>query len=164
MLKRFLLLIFIIFIEFICTNSVFASIKITNVSFDNSDKIIFLSTQKPAEETILPQKIKIVKLEDPSRIYFDLPNTILTMKNTSWTMTNSVLKEVKVAQTSTNPNIVRVVVTSDADLSKIVVMQMPSGFLIRYGTEVASNDYLSELYRDKTSSEYDYYEKTTYVN
>ena len=73
-----------------------------------------------------PQKIKIVKLEDPSRIYFDLSNTILTMKNTSWTMANSVLKEVKIAQTSTEPNIVRIVITSDADLSKMVVMQMPS--------------------------------------
>ena len=76
MLKRFLLLVFIIFFGFIFANSAFASIKITNVSFDNSDKIIFLSTQKPAEETILPQKIKIVKLDEPSRIYFDLTNTV----------------------------------------------------------------------------------------
>ena len=164
MLKKFLLIIFIIFFGFIFSNSAFASIKITNVSFDDSDKIIFLSTQKPAEETISPQKIKIVKLDEPSRIYFDLTNTILTMKNTSWSLSNSVLKEVKVAQTSTEPNIVRVVITSDEDLSKIVVMQMPSGFLIKYGTEIASNDYLSEFYRDKTTSDYDYYEKTSYIN
>ena len=164
MIKRILLSIFIIFMGFVFSNSAFASIKITNISFDNSDKIIFLSTQKPPEETILPQKIKIVKLDDPSRLYFDLQNTILTMKNTSWTMANSVLKEVKIAQTSTDPNIVRIVITSDTDLSKMVVMQMPSGFLIRYGNEVALNDYLSEFYRDNTTSDYDYYEKTSYVN
>ena len=69
------------------------------------------------------------------------------MKNTSWTMFNSSLKEVKVAQTSVEPNIVRVVITSDIDLSKIVVMQMPSGFLIRYGQGIATNDYLSEFYK-----------------
>lgn len=164
MFKKIFLLFIIIFAGFVCANSAFASIKITNVSFDNSDKIIFLSTQKPAEETVTPQKIKIVKLDEPSRIYFDLANTVLTIKNTSWTLSNSVLKEVKVAQTSTDPNIVRVVITTDADLSKITVMQMPSGVLIRYGTEIASNDYLSEFYRDKTSSDFDYYEKTSYVN
>ena len=92
MLKRFLLLIFIIFVGLVFVNSAFASVKITNVSFDNSDKIIFLSTQKPAEETIVPQKIKVVKLDEPTRIYFDLPNTILTMKNFSRTMLNSVIK------------------------------------------------------------------------
>ncbi len=164
MIKRILLLFFIVLIGLVFTNSAFASSKITNVSFDDSDKIIFLSVQKPAEETIVPQKIKIVKLEDPSRIYFDLPNTIFTMKNTSWTMFNSVLKEVKVAQTSLEPDTVRVVITSDADLSKISVMQLPSGYLIRYNTGVASNDYLSEFYRDKTSSDYDYYEKLNYID
>lgn len=164
MLKKFLLSIFIIFIALINANNAFASVRITNVSFDNSDKIIFLSTQKSSGEEVTPQKIRIIKLDEPSRIYFDLPNSILTMKNFSKIMNNSTLKEVKVAQTSTNPNVVRVVITSDNDLSKIVVMQLSSGFLIRYGEGIASNDYLSELYRDKSVSDYDYYEKTSFID
>ena len=163
MIKKFLLSIFIVFIGLFSANNAFASSKITNVSFDDSDKIIFLSTQNTAEETVTPQKIKLIQLEEPSRVYFDLPDTVLAMKNTSWTMFNSSLKEVKVAQTSVEPNIVRVVITSDIDLSKIVVMQLPSGVLIRYGNGIASNDYLSEFYRDKITSENDYYEKVSYV-
>ena len=163
MLKKIFLSIFIIFVALFSVNSAFAVSKITNVSFDDSDKIIFLSTQKTQEE-VSPQKIKIVKLEDPNRIYFDLPDTILTLPKSSWTMLNSALKEVKIAQTSTNPDVVRVVITSDNDLSKIVVMQMPSGFLIRYNTDIASNDYLSQFYRDPTTSTFDYYEKTSYVD
>ena len=163
MLKKLVLLIFIIFVALFSVNSAFAVSKITNVSFDNSDKIIFLSTQK-TEETNTPQKIKLVKLEDPNRVYFDLPDTILTIPKTSWTMLNSSLKEVKIAQTSTNPDVVRVVITSDNDLSKIVVMQLPSGFLIRYNTDIASNDYLSQFYRDTTESPFDYYEKTSYID
>ena len=163
MIKRFLLSTFIILIGLFSTNTVLASSKITNVSFDNSDKIIFLSTQKTNEETITPQKIKLVQLENPSRIYFDLPDTVLAMKNSSWTMLNSALKEIKVAQTSVEPNVVRVVITSDIDLSKIVVMQLPSGILIRYNNGIAANDYLSEFYRDKISSDNDYYEKVSYI-
>ena len=164
MLKKFLLSVFIIFIGLFCANEVFASSKITNVSFDNSDNIIFLSAQNPQGEIQTPQKIKIVKLEGPSRIYFDLPNTVLAMKNTSWTVQNSILKEIKIAQTSVAPDVVRVVITSDNDLSNLIVMQLPSGYLIRYKTGIASNDYLSEFYRDITSSTNDYYEKAVFVD
>ncbi len=164
MIKKVLIFIFSIFVWFFATNIAMANSKITNVTFDDSDKIIFLSVQKTDSEVIAPQKVKIVKLTDPDRIYFDIPNAVLTMKNTSWVMQNSVLKEVKVAQTSTSPDVVRVVITSDSDLSQIVVMQLPSGFLIRYSTGVALNDYLSEVYRDSSASQNDYYEKTSFVD
>ena len=164
MIKKILLLIFVLFIGLININSAFSATKITNVSFDNSDKIIFLSTIKNESDNSAPQKIKIIKMDNPSRIYFDLPDTVLAMKKTSVSMINSVLKEVKVAQTSVDPNIVRVVITSDNDLSNTVVMQLPSGILIRYAQGVAANDYLSEFYTDKTSSQNDYYEKVTYID
>lgn len=165
MLKRFLLLILIIFIGLISSASAFASSKITNVTFDNSDKIIFLSAQNDEiAQNVVPQKIKLVKLENPTRVYFDLPDTVLTMKNTAWKMNYSVLKEVKVAQTSKDPNVVRVVITADTDLSKMVVMQLPMGYLIRYNTGVASKDYLSEIYRDVNFAKGDYYEKVSFVD
>lgn len=164
MLKKFLIFIYIILVAFVNNCVAQASTKITNVSFDNSDSIIFLSATNQAEEEVVAQKIKIVKLDDPKRIYFDLPNTILTFKNKSWIMQNSKLKEVKVAQTATNPDIVRVVITSDVDLSKIYVMQVPSGYIIKYGENVASNDFLSEFYRDTTTSTNDYYEKASSVD
>lgn len=164
MLKRLLISFFIILMGLVFSNYALASSKITNITFDNSDKIIFLSTQNLTDENNSLQKIKIVKLEDPSRIYFDLPDTILTMKNSSWIMQNSYLKEVKVAQTSVSPDVVRVVITSDNDLSNLNVMKLSSGYIIRYNTGVAQNDYLSEIYRDKTSSDNDYYEKTSFIN
>ena len=164
MLKRIFILLFIMFLYSASICFALPSSKITKVSFDNSDKLIFLSLLKPTNENITPQKIKIVTLEDPKRIYFDLPDTILAMPKSSWIMKNSKLKEVKVAQTSVSPDVVRVVITSDEDLSKIVVMQLPSGVVIRYNEGVATNDYLSEVYRDVTSETFDYYEKTAYID
>ena len=163
MAKKFLITIFIMFLGVLsCFGT--ESAKITKVSFDDSDNLIFLSIINTAAEKPPVQKINIAKLSEPNRIYFDLPDTILTTPKSSWIMQNSVLKEVKIAQTSTNPDVVRVVITSDNDLSKIVVMQMPSGIVIRYNTEVATNDYLSEVYRDVSKEDFDYYEKTSYAD
>ena len=164
MIKKFLLFIIVILFGFIPPCFAVPSSKITKVSFDNSDNLIFLSLQKQSAENTVPQKLKIVQLEAPKRIYFDLQDTVLAMPNSSWTMQNSVLKEVKAAQTSTAPDVVRIVITSDTDLSKIVIMQLPSGIVIRYNADVASNDYLSEFYRDLSVESMDYYEKTSYID
>lgn len=161
MLKKFLIIIFIMFIYIINSCYAYADTKITRVSFDYSDKIIFIATQNQNPTNEIPQRIKTIQLEDPKRIYFDLNDTILTMPNSSWTIKHSILDEVKVAQTSTNPNIVRVVITSNKDLSKMVVMQVPSGIVIRYDTDIAVNDFLSEIYRDVTFENSDYYEKVS---
>ena len=106
-LFNFIILIFLFIITF-AQSSFAQDYKITSVNFDTSNSIIFLTTQETIDEPIL-KSVKFVKMENPTRAYFDIDSSVLTIPKQDWTFTANGLKKVKVNQFSTNPNVVRVV-------------------------------------------------------
>lgn len=111
MLKKIFLFL-IISIIFLCqAKSAFAA-KITNISFDNSDNMMLIATNGH-ELNCNNLEIKPIKLSNPDRVYFDIQDAILTKGNQSFLFKNSDIKQVKVAQFSTNPNVVRTVIYYD---------------------------------------------------
>ena len=133
-MKTFFKIVILVFL-FLCTfsRSVFAEdvYKVTSFNYDTSNSFILLTVPDTIPEPVL-KSIKFVKMENPTRAYFDIDSSILTVPKQDWTFTSNGLKQVIVSQNSTNPNIVRVVMyfDDDYDLSKIHFYRMKNNIFI----------------------------------
>ena len=148
-------------------------IKINSINFDNSDSIIFLGTSTPLKTnengTIIETQpeVKITKkaLTEPDRVFFDIENAIITFPNSTYELKNSRLQQLKIAQFSTEPNTVRIVIwnSADYDASQIKVLNMQNNIIIKLSNEVPLQHYLSQIYRETKESAVEFYEKAVAV-
>ncbi len=138
------------------------SFKITSANFDISGGIISLTSANLSD---LPNvsDIKLVKLSNPTRTYFDVPNSVLAGNKKDWIFSTDGIKEVKISQFSTSPDIVRVVLYHDDnyDVSKLRFVQLKNGFFIRTKNNSIQNPFMQNIYRDDHSSSNDFYEYMT---
>ena len=145
--------------------SVYAAqdIKINSINFDNSDSIIFLGTSTVEDSA----EIKITKkqLTEPDRIFFDIENAIITFPNAVYNIKNSRLQQVRIAQNSTEPNIVRIVIykSPDYNSSEIKVLKFKNNIIIKLSNEIPLQPYLTQIYRETSKSAIDYYDKTVVI-
>ncbi len=145
--------------------SVYAAqdIKINSINFDNSDSIIFLGTSTVEDSA----EIKITKkqLTEPDRIFFDIENAIITFPNAVYNIKNSRLQQVRIAQNSTEPNIVRIVIykSHDYNSSEIKVLKFKNNIIIKLSNEIPLQPYLTQIYRETSKSAIDYYDKTVVI-
>ncbi len=158
--------IFILFFLFICTftQKVFAEdlYKVTSFNYDTSNAFILLTVPDTVEEPVL-KSIKVVKMENPTRAYFDINSSVLTTPRQDWSFTANGLKQVIVSQFSTNPDVVRVVMyfDDDFDLSKVHFYRIKNNIIIKFKDIQAKNDYFQNIYRDDHASASDFYEYLT---
>ena len=146
------------------TPKVFAEsiFKISSANFDISNSIISLTSSTLTE---LPDfsDIKVVKLSNPTRVYFDIPSAVLLGGKKDWVFSTDGIKEVKISQFSTNPSIVRVVIHYDDnyDISNMKFESLKSGFFIKFKGDIVQNPFMQNTYRDDHSSSNDFYEYMT---
>jgi len=138
------------------------SFNITGANFDTSSAVISLTStniENPPEIS----DIKVIKLTNPTRVYFDIPNAILSGGKKDWLFTTDGIKEVKISQFSTNPAIVRVVINYDDnfDLSNMKFVTLKNGLFIKIKESIAQNPFMQNTYRDDRSSSNDFYEYMT---
>lgn len=161
--------LFIIFIFLIVTFSTFCSkvfaediFKITSANFDTSNSMIVISAQDNTVEQIMPD-VKLVTLENPKRAYFDINSSILTMPKQEWKFNSPGIKEVKISQFSTDPNVVRVVMYLDEDYSaaNIKFMKIKNNIILKFKNNICQNSYFQNTYRDEHESASDFYEYMT---
>ncbi len=135
------------------------TIKINSINFDNSDSIIFLGTSG-SDETA---DIKITKqiLTEPDRVFFDIENAVITFSNSTYEIRNSKLTQVRIAQNSVNPNIVRIVIwkSPNYDTSQIKVLKIKNNIIIKLNNEIPTQQYLTQTYKETKTSAIEYYEK-----
>lgn len=137
--------------------------KITSANFDTSNSMIILTAQDTPGNGIA-KELKLVKMDNPTRAYFDVDNTIITMPKQDWTFTSGPIKQVKINQFSTNPNIVRVVMyfEEDFNIDNIKLFKVKNNIIIKFTKNNTCNEnYLQNTYRDEHSSSSDFYEYTT---
>jgi len=136
--------------------------KVTSFNYDTSNSMIVLTVPDECEYPVMPD-VKFVKMENPSRAYFDIENAILTMPKQDWQFTSNGLKEVIVSQFSTNPNVVRVVMylDDDYDLSTINFFRIKNNIIIKLKDPTIKNEYFQNTYRDDHASSSDFYEYLT---
>ncbi len=158
--------IFILFFLFICTFAQTVSAedvyKVTSFNYDTSNSFILLTVPDTIEEPVL-KSIKVVKMENPTRAYFDINSSVLTTPKQDWSFTANGLKQVVVSQFSTNPDVVRVVMyfDDDFDFSKVHFYRIKNNIIVQFKDIQTKNDYFQNIYRDDHASASDFYEYLT---
>ena len=136
--------------------------KITSASYDTSNALISLTSSYLGD---MPEidKIKLVKLTNPTRAYFDLPGTILSIPRKDWRFAYGDIKQIKITQFSTNPDIVRVVIyyDDDFDISSMQFLKVQNNIIIKLKNAIAQNPFMQNTYRDDHASSSDFYEYMT---
>lgn len=177
MIKKLLLILFSIFIfaQAAFTQEVF---KVTSVNFDTSNALIFLTSPDGTTESIM-KNVKLTKLLNPKRVYFDINSAVLTAEVQNWVLNSGGIKQVKVNQFSTKPNKIRVVLylDEDFDLSKINFLRVNNNLVIKLkdipnesstieisDAALASSEYFQNTYRDEKQSSSDFYENLSISN
>lgn len=159
MIKKILLTITFIFIfaQATFTQEIF---RVTSVNFDTSHSLIFLTSPDNTTEAIL-KNVKLTKLQNPKRVYFDIDSAVLTAPPQNWYFNSGALKQVKIGQFSTNPNKIRAVLylNEDFDQSKITFLKVNNNIAIKYSNGVGKEEYFQNTYRDEKASSSDFYEK-----
>lgn len=153
---------FLFFITLFSNTSVAQEVlKINSINFDNSDSIIYIGTSGLSNTT--PLAVEKGKLSNPDRIYFDIKNAILTKPNNPYELKNSVLSQVKLAQYSVNPPVVRIVISYDPSFNpdNLKVLKNNNNLIIKINNATPIQDYLTQIYREISENPYDYIEKTT---
>lgn len=159
MIKRFLLIVFIFIINLFNVVSAEEILKINSINFDNSDNIIFLTAASKVQYI----NVKSMKLSNPDRISFDISDAIWTKPNASWTLKNSDIKQVKISQFTTNPHVVRVVITYNKgfNVNKLKLHRIDNNIVFSYNKHIFPQEDLRSVYNDEKSST-NYYEYTTF--
>ena len=178
MIQRVIVLIFIYFLmifapisrqtdilsAFVSVSSAADSLKINSINFDNSDSIIFLGTS--GSEDLAEVNIKKQVLTDPDRIFFDIENAVTTFPNKSYELKNSKLKQVKIAQNTTSPDVVRIVIlsTPNYDSLQIKVLKIKNNIIIKLNNDKPIQQYLTQIYKETKESAIEYYEKAVAIS
>ncbi|MDD3012173.1 MAG: N-acetylmuramoyl-L-alanine amidase [Candidatus Gastranaerophilales bacterium] len=149
MIKRtlYILIFLFVFIFFTITANAQDSSVIKNVIFDDAGKLIFINgTNFNNVETI-----KSLKLSNPDRVVFDLPNSILIGKKRSIDITDSAINNVKVSQFSTYPNIVRLVFTADTQksLEQVKISKSKNSLILRLNSVENKKNEIIPIYTDR---------------
>ena len=137
--------------------------KITSANFDTSNSMIVLTAQDTSGAAIM-QDVKIIKMDNPTRAYFDIDDAIITIPKQDWTFTSGPIKQIKINQFSTAPNKVRVVMYFDDDfnINSIKYYRVKNNIIIKFNNNnMCIENYLQNTYRDEHSSSSDFYEYTT---
>lgn len=158
MLRKIILLFFIIFLNLFISVNAEEVTKINSINFDNSDNIIFLGTSTKAQYI----NVKMLKLSKPDRLVFDIEDSILTRQNSSWSFKNSGIEQVKLSQFSTEPNVVRMVISYNKNFNphKLKLYKINNNLLFVYNKKILPQINLRSIYNDNNTAD-GYYEYTT---
>lgn len=154
--KQILFLLVVIFTVFM--QSVFADEKITSVNYDTSANMLYLmsSAYNPNAEPI-----KIVKLTNPNRIYFDIKDAVLTTGKQNFQISSGGdLRQILISQNSTNPNVVRVVVylAENYKTDNVKLLKFKNNYIVTFNNKVCLDaNYMHTSYRDAKFETSDYY-------
>ena len=157
-MKRIYLYIvtFLVFLQAFLS-PVFAEIeplKVMSMHYDDSSSIVYISTKNNTED-FQNQPLKYSKLDNPNRIYFDINNAVLIGDKQQIFFEKSIIKEIRLAQFETNPNIVRAVITfeEDFDTSKIKLLTLDGNIIVKTDNLSINNDYFNTIYDEKPSTQ-----------
>ncbi len=162
-MRKFILTIFLFFITLFTQTALAEDVfKITAANFDTSNSLIVLNMPDESAMPVL-DSVKLIRLENPSRAYFDIPSSILTIAKQDWFFNTKGIKEVKINQFSTNPNTVRVVLYFDDDfnLKDLKFLRIKNNLIIKLNKTNLQEQYFNKTYRDEHSSSSDFYEYLT---
>ncbi len=126
--------------------------KVMSMNYDLSSSVIFLNILESQEG--LQKNLKFSKLENPNRIYFDIENAVLIGDKQQLIFDKSKIKEIRLSQFTTDPDVVRGVITFEEgfDTAKVKLVNVNGNIVIRCVPIAINNDYFSPLYDENEES------------
>jgi len=151
-MKRIFLTIILLFITVFLTLPVFAegeSAKVMGMTYDNSSALVNIMLRDGSARS--NGALKYVRLSAPNRIYFDIDDAVLIGEKQQIVFEKSNIKEIRLAQFGTNPDIVRMVITfeEDFDTSKIKLLNKGDNIVVVIFPPEITNDYFSLIYSEE---------------
>ena len=132
------------------TVAVFArhSIVITGIIPDSSGNFVIVNTKNNLNNI---ENFNVTTLNEPNRAVIDISNALLSIRKKSVKFVNKPVKNVKIAQFSINPNIVRIVFTADSEqtLQKIGVHKSKSALIFKINDVAIQNIKTPVVYKGK---------------
>lgn len=124
--------------------------KVTSIAYDDSSSLVFIAVE--GQQAPENSKYKYVKLENPNRIYFDINDAILIGAKQQLAFEKSNIKQIRLAQFSTNPDVVRAVITFEEDFntSDIKILNINGNIIVKADLPKFINDYFNPIYDEST--------------
>ena len=152
-MKKIFLILFNIFLFALSVQA--EPSKVSSVVYDNFSNVIYINSIGTDNNPSTTDKL--VKLSNPNRLYFDIQDSVLLGSKQELVFEKSHIKNIKIAQFSTNPNVVRTVITfeEDYDTSKVKLHNINGNIVVETGNIKLKNDYFNTLYDEsQTNTEY----------
>ena len=126
--------------------------KVMSLNFDDSASIVYINIDEPADAT--RRELKFSRLDNPNRIYFDIDNSVLIGDKQQLVFDKSSIKEIRLSQFTTNPDVVRAVITfeEDFDTSKVKLYSVNGNIIVKTSNIKISNDYFNPIYDENAAS------------
>ena len=126
--------------------------KVMSINYDDSSSVIYINVDGTDAKESAP--VKYVRLGNPNRIYFDIQNAVLIGAKQQLVFEKSTVKEIRIAQFSTNPDIVRAVISfeEDFDTSKIKLINIDGKIVLKIEKPLLSNDYFNPIYDENLAA------------
>lgn len=163
---RFFLVLklFLIMILVFAQTAFGADFRVVSANYDLSNAIVVLSAKDTFEGTIA-ENITLKKLDNPTRYYFDIDSTVLTIPKQDWVFHSGNFDRILISQFQNNPNIVRVVLyhKNDKVIKDIKFYRIKNNIIMRLNGNDIQNDYYQHIYRDEHASSSDFYENLKVV-
>ncbi len=123
--------------------------KVMSLNYDDTSSLVFINIMQSDEAS--SSELKFSKLENPNRIYFDIDNSILIGGKQQLVFEKSTIKEIRLSQFTTNPNVVRTVITFEEgfDTSKIKLINIDGNIIVKCSNLMFKNDYFNAIYDEK---------------
>lgn len=130
------------------------NLGINSVTFDNSSSIISINSFDNDNFSFSTQP-KLYILQDENKAYFDINPAVLKCPVQDLVMQYGDIKEVVVSQFSTNPNVVRVVISYNQGFNpnNILLKRLNNTLLLVLKQPTVSNYYFQQVYNDMRKSD-----------
>lgn len=130
------------------------TLGITSVIYDNSSSIVTINSFDNTDFNFSSQP-KLYVVQDENKAYFDINSAILKCPVQDLVLSNGNIKEIVVSQFSTNPNIVRVVISYKQGFNpaNIQLKKLNNTLFVRLKNPTISNYYFQQVYEDVAKSE-----------
>ena len=129
------------------------TLGITSVIYDNSSSIVTINSFDNTDFNFSSQP-KLYVVQDENKAYFDINSAILKCPVQDLVLSKGDIKEIVVSQFSTNPNIVRVVISykQGVNPANIQLKKLNNTLFVRLKNPTISNYYFQQVYEDVAKS------------
>lgn len=126
--------------------------KVMSLNFDDSSSVVYINLQEAPDAEF--QELKFSKLDNPNRIYFDIENSVLIGEKQQLVFEKSDIKEIKLSQFTTNPDVVRTVITFDENFetSKVKLLYVNGNIILKALPLPIQNDYFNTIYDENSQN------------